>query len=150
MLPSYAEDLNVAILINTAPCSWYVNRRFERKYKFNSQVRNEAKKKLAFSRWLETLMLVCCLADFLPWKWKRRFPPKLPFTYKLHGDILQNMTSFVSTAVRNSNFICPGFLLWHGGRPRPFHRHTYNVWHSPNSLQSSTYKWLRRVLVTVL
>jgi hypothetical protein len=39
-------------------------------------------------------MLVSCLDDFQPSRWRRYIPPKCLFTYGLHGAISQKMATF--------------------------------------------------------
>jgi hypothetical protein len=46
---------------------------------------------------------VSCSADFRLWRKRWYVPPKRRFTYELHDDISQKMTTFVSTAARTSN-----------------------------------------------
>jgi hypothetical protein len=46
--------------------------------------------------------LVSCSADFRPWKWRWNVPPKLRFTYGLHGAVSQKMATFIATTVRTS------------------------------------------------
>jgi hypothetical protein len=48
-------------------------------------------------------MLVSCLADILPWRWRWYIPLKCQFTYGLPGAIFQQMATFITTTVTTSN-----------------------------------------------
>jgi hypothetical protein len=51
--------------------------------------------------------LVPCSWIFLPWRWRRYFPPKRRFTQYLHGATSQKTAFFIVTAMKTTNLTRP-------------------------------------------
>jgi hypothetical protein len=56
--------------------------------------------------------LVSCSADFRPWRWRWKIPPKRRFTYGLHGAGLPMGMKHFSSGSNKSDEVCDPFTVF--------------------------------------
>jgi hypothetical protein len=104
-------------------------------------VEKSASRGTSVSRWLQPvcshlLTLVPRSLIFLPWRWKRYFPPKRRFTQDLHGATSQKTAFFIVTAVKTSDLLLKMFCNCNQNIRdclcvmfRPYRRHSSSKFH---------------------
>jgi hypothetical protein len=85
-----------------AVCTWakVLEERITSIFRVENQPRKKPEGKICLG---PCCTLVCCMADFPPWRWRWYVPPKHQFTNGLHGAISQKMATFLTREARASD-----------------------------------------------